>query len=74
MARVRLGALDPNDYAGRVEGAKARVEIGDTNGAVSELSTIASELSFTVPDSDARSTCAAALDAFRRRANTMNHK
>ena len=45
MARVRLGALDPNDYAQRVEGAKARVEIGDRNGAVSELSTIASELS-----------------------------
>jgi tetratricopeptide (TPR) repeat protein len=45
MARVRLGALDPNDYASRVEGAKARVEIGDTNGAVNELSTVASELS-----------------------------
>src|SRR5207248_7463196 len=37
--------LDPNDYAARVEGAKARVEIGDKNGAVSELSTVAGELS-----------------------------
>jgi len=45
MARVRLGALDPNDYAARVEGAKARTEIGDTHGAVSELSTVAEELS-----------------------------
>jgi len=45
MARVRLGALDPNDYAQRMEGAKARVEIGDANGAVTELSTVASELS-----------------------------
>lgn len=44
MARVRLGALDPNDYAARVEGAKARLEISDVNGAVNELSTIAEEL------------------------------
>src|SRR5436190_10995998 len=45
MARVRLGALDPADYTSRIEGAKARVEIGDKSGAVSELSTVASELS-----------------------------
>jgi len=44
MARVRLGSLDPTDYAARVEGAKARVEINDKNGAVSELSTVAGEL------------------------------
>ena len=43
--RVRIGALDPNDYPQRIEGAKARIEIGDTNGAVSELQTIATELS-----------------------------
>ena len=53
MARVRLGALDPNDYAQRVEGAKARVEIGDKNGAVSELSAIASELSEKVRHDEA---------------------
>jgi tetratricopeptide (TPR) repeat protein len=45
MTRVRIGGLDPADYAQRVEGAKARVEIGDANGAVTELSTVASELS-----------------------------
>src|SRR4051812_46511244 len=45
MARVRLGGLDPNDYAARVEGAKARGEIGDKNGAVSELTAVAGELS-----------------------------
>ena len=45
MARVRIGGLDPNDYAARVEGAKARVEMNDTNGAVSELTTMAEELS-----------------------------
>jgi len=45
MARVRIGGLDPNDYAARVEGAKARVEIGDTGGAVNELSAVSEELS-----------------------------
>ncbi len=45
MAKVRIGSLDPNDYAARVEGAKARLEMNDTNGAVSELTTIAEELS-----------------------------
>ncbi len=45
MARVRLGGIDPNDYAARIDGARARVEIGDANGAVNELSTVASELS-----------------------------
>ncbi len=45
MARVRLGALDPADYPSRIEGAKARVEIGDAAGAVSELSAVAGELS-----------------------------
>ena len=45
MARVRLGALDPNDYAGRVEGARARLDMNDTSGAVNDLTTIAEELS-----------------------------
>jgi len=44
MARVRIGSLDPNDYAARVEGAKARVDMGDSNGAVNELGTVAGEL------------------------------
>jgi tetratricopeptide (TPR) repeat protein len=44
MARVRLGSLDPNDYAARVEGAKARVDMGDSGGAVNELSAVAGEL------------------------------
>jgi len=43
--RVRIGALDPNDYPQRVEGAKARIEVGDNAGAVNELTTIAGELS-----------------------------
>ena len=45
MAKVRIGGLDPNDYAARVEGAKARLEMNDTNGAVNELTTVADELS-----------------------------
>ena len=45
MARVRIGGLDPNDYAARIEGAKARLEMNDTNGAVNELTSIAEELS-----------------------------
>ena len=45
MARVRIGGLDPNDYPARIEGAKARLEMNDTNGAVNELTSIAEELS-----------------------------
>jgi tetratricopeptide (TPR) repeat protein len=45
MTRVRLGGLDPNDYAARMDGARARLEIGDVNGAVAELTSIAQELS-----------------------------
>src|SRR5436190_10484665 len=44
MTRVRIGALDPNDYAARVEGARARLDMNDTNGAVNELMTVAGEL------------------------------
>ncbi len=44
MARVRMGALDPNDYPARIEGARARLEINDVNGAVAELTSVADEL------------------------------
>jgi tetratricopeptide (TPR) repeat protein len=44
MARVRLGSLDPNDYAARLDGARARLEMNDVNGAVAELTTVADEL------------------------------
>jgi tetratricopeptide (TPR) repeat protein len=44
MARVRLGGLDPSDYAARLDGARARLEMNDVNGAVGELTTIADEL------------------------------
>ena len=44
MARVRLGGLDPSDYAARIEGARARLEMNDVNGAVAELKTVAEEL------------------------------
>jgi tetratricopeptide (TPR) repeat protein len=44
MTRVRIGALDPGDYAARVEGARARLDMNDTNGAVNELTTVAGEL------------------------------
>ncbi|HZW73707.1 MAG TPA: tetratricopeptide repeat protein, partial [Caldimonas sp.] len=45
MTRVRLGGLDPNDYAARMDGARARLEISDISGAVAELTSIAQELS-----------------------------
>ena len=44
MARVRLGGLDPSDYAARLDGARARLEMNDVNGAVGDLTTIADEL------------------------------
>jgi tetratricopeptide (TPR) repeat protein len=42
---VRLGALDPSDYNQRVIGARARFELLDVAGAVSELKAIAEDLS-----------------------------
>jgi tetratricopeptide (TPR) repeat protein len=45
MTRVRLGGIDPNDYAARMDGARARLEVSDVNGAVAELTAIAGELS-----------------------------
>lgn len=41
---IRLGSLDPADYDARVIGASARVQIGDTKGAVEDLKAIAAEL------------------------------
>jgi tetratricopeptide (TPR) repeat protein len=45
MTRVRIGGLDPSDFSARMDGARARLEIGDVNGAVAELTSIATELS-----------------------------
>jgi tetratricopeptide (TPR) repeat protein len=45
MTRVRIGGLDPNDHAARMDGARARLEINDVNGAVAELTSMAGELS-----------------------------
>jgi tetratricopeptide (TPR) repeat protein len=45
MIRVRMGGLDSTDYAARLDGARARLEIGDLSGAVSELTAMAGELS-----------------------------
>jgi len=41
---VRLGSLDPADFDARIAGAAARVDIGDTAGAVSEFKAVAAEL------------------------------
>lgn len=43
-AKVRLGALDPEDFEARLEGANARIEMGDKAGAMSDLKEIAGEL------------------------------
>jgi tetratricopeptide (TPR) repeat protein len=43
-AKVRLGALDPEDYEARLEGANARIEMGDKAGAMRDLKEIAGEL------------------------------
>lgn len=44
MAMIQLAALDPGDHGARLGGARARVEIGDVAGAVSDLKQLASEL------------------------------
>jgi tetratricopeptide (TPR) repeat protein len=41
---IRLGSLDPADFDARIIGASARVQIGDTKGAVEDLKAIAAEL------------------------------
>jgi tetratricopeptide (TPR) repeat protein len=42
--RVRLGSLDPEDYPARVDGARARAELGDPAAALDELKELAAEL------------------------------
>jgi tetratricopeptide (TPR) repeat protein len=45
QARVMLGGIDPADFAARIEGARARLDVNDPAGAVRDLCAIASELS-----------------------------
>jgi tetratricopeptide (TPR) repeat protein len=45
QARIMLGGIDPADFPARIEGAKARLDVNDTAGAVRDLCAIASELS-----------------------------
>ncbi len=42
--RIRLGSLDPSDFDARRTGARARVETGDTAGAMADLKAIAADL------------------------------
>ena len=42
--RVRLGSLDPLDFDARYTAARARVELGDLPGAISDFKVIASDL------------------------------
>ena len=44
QARMRIGSLDPADLDARLDAARARLEIGDTHGAVSDFKEIAGEL------------------------------
>jgi tetratricopeptide (TPR) repeat protein len=44
QVRIRLGSLDPADYPARLDGARARVVVNDTGGAVRDLKEIAAEL------------------------------
>jgi len=43
--RIRIGGLDTEDFAARLDAARARLEIRDTRGALSDFKDIASELS-----------------------------
>jgi tetratricopeptide (TPR) repeat protein len=42
--RIRLGSLDPSDFDARRAGARARVESGDSAGAMADLKAIAADL------------------------------
>src|SRR5262249_4740879 len=44
QARIRIGSLDPSDMDARLDAARARLEIRDTNGALSDFKEIANEL------------------------------
>ena len=51
--RIRLGNLDPADFEARATAARARVEIGDTPGALRDLKEIAAELTEKSRDAEA---------------------
>ena len=51
--RIRLGSLDPADFEARANAARARAEIGDAQGALSDLKGIAVELTNKGRDADA---------------------
>jgi tetratricopeptide (TPR) repeat protein len=44
QTRIRIGGLDPSDVDARLDAARARLEIRDTHGALSDFKEIASEL------------------------------
>jgi tetratricopeptide (TPR) repeat protein len=45
QARIILGGIDPADFAARIEGAKARLDVNDVAGAVRDICAIAAALS-----------------------------
>jgi tetratricopeptide (TPR) repeat protein len=45
QARIVLGGIDPSDFPARIEGAKARVDVNDVDGAIRDICAIASDLS-----------------------------
>ena len=51
--RIRLGSLDPADFEARANAARARGEIGDTQGALTDLKEIAAELTSKGREADA---------------------
>jgi tetratricopeptide (TPR) repeat protein len=44
QARIRIGSLDPSDMDARLDAARARRDMGDTHGALSDFKEVASEL------------------------------
>jgi len=59
---VRLGALDPADVPARFAAARARVELGDTPGALHEYTALAAWLTEQARESDAVAPLRAVLD------------
>jgi tetratricopeptide (TPR) repeat protein len=53
QARIVLGGIDPADFAARIEGAKARLDVDDAGGAVRDLCAVASDLSEAARYTDA---------------------
>jgi tetratricopeptide (TPR) repeat protein len=64
QARIVLGAIDPADFPARIEGARARLDVNDTAGAVRDLCAIASELSEAIRYAEA-------IDALREAATLL---